>query len=160
MSNKSDYTSEEWLLLKETPVVAGVAIMVAGGDGHSTVKERSSLMKALALGAQDYPQHELIRALLVEDEWGAAMESHLNAYGTKAPEELAELAVEKCRQVADILAQKAGTDETQPYKQWVFAVSRVVANASKEGSFLGIGGQRISAEEQALLDRLSASLGA
>lgn len=158
MSKKSDYTHEEWLLLKETPVVAGVAVMVAGKDGHSTVKERSSLMKALALGAQDYPQHELIQALLVEDEWGDAMETHLNTYGPKAPAELAELAAEKCRQAADILAQKAGADEAQPYKQWVYAISRVVANASKEGSFLGIGGQRISAEEQALLDQLSASL--
>lgn len=159
MSTKTQYTDEEWLLLKETPVVAGVAIMFAGKDGHSTVKERSSLMQALAHGAQDYPEDALIQNLLMENEWDAAMEAHLDAYEHLAPDQLADLATAKCQQTAGILAQKADAGETGSYKQWVLAVSRVVANASKEGSFLGIGGQRISPDEQALLDRLSASLG-
>ncbi|HKF66674.1 MAG TPA: hypothetical protein VKB36_09100, partial [Vicinamibacterales bacterium] len=44
--------------------------------------------------------------------------------------------------------------EAQPYKMWLAAVARKVAEASKEGGFLGIGGTLVSAKEEEALKEL------
>jgi len=46
------------------------------------------------------------------------------------------------------------------FKQWILAVSESVANAAKEGAFLGIGGERVSAAEKAVLNDLQGVLSA
>jgi len=42
------------------------------------------------------------------------------------------------------------------YKRFVYGLAEGVAAAHKEGGFLGIGGQPISANEQAALDAIAA----
>jgi hypothetical protein len=49
--------------------------------------------------------------------------------------------------------------EAEEYSKWVLSVAKSVAEASKEGGFLGFGGTKVSAEEEAGLRELSAGLG-
>ena len=69
-------------------------------------------------------------------------------------------ALAKTRQVIALLAQKATSQEVTEFKQWILAVSESVANAAKEGAFLGIGGERVSAAEKAVLSDLQGVLSA
>ena len=69
-------------------------------------------------------------------------------------------ALDKTRQVIALLMQKATAQEVTEFKQWILAVSENVANAAKEGAFLGIGGERVSAEEKAVLNDLQGVLSA
>ena len=48
--------------------------------------------------------------------------------------------------------------EVQAYKDTIRAVAKATAEASKEGGFLGIGGKRVSADEQTALDRIDSAL--
>src|SRR5690606_33196875 len=48
--------------------------------------------------------------------------------------------------------------EVESYKTWLASVAVRVAHASKEGTFLGVGGTAVSAEEQAAVDQLAAML--
>ncbi|NJM09202.1 hypothetical protein HC891_27880, partial [Candidatus Gracilibacteria bacterium] len=44
------------------------------------------------------------------------------------------------------------------YRTWLFDLAQRVANASREGGFLGIGGDAVDAREQGLLDALKTAL--
>lgn len=57
-----------------------------------------------------------------------------------------------------VLQSKATAEELDDYRRFVVALAERVANAHKEGSFLGIGGTRISEKEQTALDAIAASV--
>ena len=60
--------------------------------------------------------------------------------------------------VAAILRGKATSQEAAAYKQFVMDTARAVAQASREGGFLGFGRKEVSDREQAVLDTLSSAL--
>jgi hypothetical protein len=64
----------------------------------------------------------------------------------------------KIRGTLDILKQKASPEEVTSYTAMLSKVADNAANAAKEGGFLGFGGTRVSAPEQAFLDELKAAL--
>jgi hypothetical protein len=66
--------------------------------------------------------------------------------------------IEKITADVAIVEQQAPA-EVDAYKAWLMAIAVQVANASKEGGFLGFGGTRVSGGEQAALERLSSVLG-
>ena len=75
------------------------------------------------------------------------------------PEEIKALALQTCREVAALLARKAPTLEAEGCKRWLLMVVQRVAEAAKEGRFLGIGGVRVSGAEQATLAEIAGALG-
>ena len=56
--------------------------------------------------------------------------------------------------------KKAKPDEAQGFKQWLVAVAQKVAEAAREGGFLGFGGTQVSEQEAATIKDLSTTLGA
>jgi hypothetical protein len=61
--------------------------------------------------------------------------------------------------VVTLLARKAPAPEAEGYKRWLLTVAQRVAEAAKEGGFLGIGGVRVSEAEQATLAEIAGALG-
>jgi hypothetical protein len=57
-----------------------------------------------------------------------------------------------------VVEKKAKPDEAQAFKQWLVSVSQKVAEAAKEGGFLGFGGTRVSEQETSALRDLTAAL--
>ena len=55
--------------------------------------------------------------------------------------------------------QAKSPTEAESYKAWLASVAAKVSQASKEGGFLGIGGTRVSTDEEAALKQLSDVLG-
>jgi len=62
------------------------------------------------------------------------------------------------RHAASIVDAKAPLD-AQAYKDWLLHVSEKVAEASKEGGFLGFGGVAVSDAEKATLAEMRTALG-
>jgi hypothetical protein len=54
------------------------------------------------------------------------------------------------------LLSRQGADEAASYKSMLLEVGNAVANATKEGGFLGIGGKRVSDAEAAILQEIAA----
>lgn len=164
MSNKADYTDAEWELLLEVPPLVGTAVMLAGRSGIGTTKEAFAVASGVLDGREGYESNELIQALIdarvVDKQRSRAEQVSGNPYLGKPPEEIRDLTVVKCRQVADLLTTKASSEtEANEFKQWTVSVGEKVANAAKEGGFLGIGGERVSAEEKAVLAEFNKALG-
>jgi hypothetical protein len=60
---------------------------------------------------------------------------------------------------AAALADKKASADADGYKRWLLEVSTRVANASKEGGFLGFGGTLVSEQEEAALRDTASALG-
>jgi hypothetical protein len=73
-------------------------------------------------------------------------------------EELKGRAIEAVRQAASIVDAKAPNDASA-YKDWLLHISQKVAEASKEGGFLGFGGVAVSDAEKATLSDVRSALG-
>jgi hypothetical protein len=76
------------------------------------------------------------------------------------PDQLRTQLPERIRQAVDTVEQKATPEEAREYREFILRVADVVANASKEGGVLGIGGKPVSDEERAALDELRTTIGA
>ena len=73
------------------------------------------------------------------------------------PAEIKEKCVDILRQAAAVLDAKA-PDDAVAFKGWLRQISQHVAEASKEGGFLGIGGVAVSEAEKATLAEISSAL--
>lgn len=162
MTKKSDFSPEEWTLLLDVPPAIGTAIMHAGRSGLGSMKEAMALASGI-LGARDgYDGNELIKSLVnarIKDGEKSEIETLNSPYVGKDPEEILNDAVKKCRKVASVLQAKASPQETEEFIDWSISVAERVANAAKEGGFLGIGGERVSEEEAHAIDAVKSALG-
>jgi hypothetical protein len=66
-------------------------------------------------------------------------------------------AVEALRQISALIETKAPED-APAFKVWLRQISQRVAEAAKEGGFLGFGGVPVSEAEKATLAEISAAL--
>jgi hypothetical protein len=80
--------------------------------------------------------------------------------GIDSHEKLQQQLIEDCKAVAALLTEKASPQEATEYKEWAMSVAENVAKAAKEGGFLGIGGERISAGEKEIFAEIGQALGA
>jgi len=73
------------------------------------------------------------------------------------PAEIKTKCIETLRQVAEVVDAKAPADAAA-FKTWLRQISQHVAEAAKEGGFLGIGGVTVSEAEKATLAEISNAL--
>jgi hypothetical protein len=92
-------------------------------------------------------------------EWANKQQEEMKANKPKTPEELQARIHENVDKSLDMLAAKGATDaDLRSFKSMMVSVAESVAEASKEGGFLGFGGVRVSEREQAVLDQIRAEL--
>ena len=161
------YTDDELMLLAAVPQIIGTAAASVSPSGIiGTGKELFANASALVEGGRTYPHNTIIRQLVPDvagdrsqatarlqkvRDWIAA---HLKAGGVDSTEKLKDMAIEKVRVAADLLAAKASPDEAGEYQQWTVSVAERVAQAATEGGFLGFGGERVTAAERAFIERV------
>jgi hypothetical protein len=103
--------------------------------------------------------NELVKALVADLESGAREQSAPTELQGKAPDQVRSYAIDSLRQVIALTAKKAKPDEAQGLNQWLVAAAQKVAEAAKEGGFLGFGGTQVSEPEAATIKELSTALG-
>lgn len=162
MTTKSDYSEEEWTLLLDVPPAIGTAVMYAGRSGLGSMKEAMALAGGILGARNGYEGNDLVESLVnarIKDGEKSAIETLKSPYVGLKPEQVLEDAVGKCRSVATLLHEKAAPDEAKGYIDWSINVAEKVANAAKEGGFLGIGGERVSEEEAKAIAAVRSALG-
>jgi hypothetical protein len=160
MTTKTDFTEEEWTRLERGPLVAGMAITFADPGGPiEALKESLAAVKTIAETAKTGSGSELVDALAkdVADK-AQRRENPLKGFrpkGTMAGEEI----LDELRAVDEIATQKATPEEAAAYQQWLLDAAQRVADAAKEGGFLGFHAVRVSEGEQKMLDKLREVVG-
>jgi hypothetical protein len=160
MATKTDFTAAEWDALRNAPHLAALAVAAAGASGLGTFKESFAAMEGV-MGAQK-SDNALLRELSTREE-AMAGQQYLRgqvSLGMK-PQELMEKlqtqASEQLRTAVHALHAKSPADATA-YADWVAGIAKKVSEAATEGGFLGFGGERVSAAEVAMIDKLKAAM--
>lgn len=162
MASKSSFTPEEWTQLLEAPMMAGMAISAADPNGiFGVLKESFTTGKLLAQANADAGANELVKAVAADYGTAEGRKAATEGLRTKMsggkPGEIKAKALDGLRQVTALLAAKSPGDGAA-FKAWLTQISQGVAEAAKEGGFLGFGGVRVSDAEKATLAEISTAL--
>ncbi|RUM93588.1 MAG: hypothetical protein DSZ28_07700 [Thiothrix sp.] len=162
MTDKSDYSTEEWQLLIDMPMIVGAAIMVAGKSGLGTVKEAFAIARGNITAARAYPDNTLIQAILsarIQDKEKSSIESFSHPMLKLQPNEFKNVVVEKSHEVNALLGDKSNSAEADEYKAWLKTIADKVAHAASEGGILGFGGEQFSESEKMAISEINSALG-
>ena len=158
MATRTDFSPEQWQAIRNAPQLVALATAAAGNSGLvGSLSEGIAVASTMATAVQgDQP---LLREIFAKDELQAAQDqiktslksvtdkSALNAH-------LEDAATDAAMAALTALSTKGTGADTDAYRNLLTGIGTKVANASKEGSFLGFGGERISDGEQKFLAKL------
>jgi hypothetical protein len=145
MTNKADFTEQEWDLLREAPTSAALIIITAAHGG--TFRETFAIGKAYAEASQRHGESELLDAIVA-----ARPERDHTHY--HSAEELKQHGLEHLRDAAALLERKATAAELEDYRQFVLGLAERAAEAHRED------GVAVSDPERQALGEIASSLGA
>jgi hypothetical protein len=157
VSTKRDYSDAQWTTIAAAPAAAGLLITIADASGPlGVVKEGMAVTRAVTdTTTSDLPE---VVTSLVADVRSGAIKPALPKLPYTDREQVRAVLMETIK-AAVVAVEAASPTEVPAFKTWLVATATRVAQASKEGGFLGIGGTLVSPEEQAALDELAAALG-
>ena len=145
MTGKSDFTPEEWELVREGPPTAAMVAMTAERGG--TFRESWALAKAYTEARQQRGASEFLDDI-------ASAKPKVDRGGHHSPEEVRQHALQHLRDAVKLLEEKASPEEVEDYRRFVLALVERVAGAHEEG------GQQVSDAERATIEEIASALGA
>lgn len=148
MADQSTFTPEEWTALTEAPLRITLALVAVGPHGPiSVVKEVTASAREMAHPRSQGPADSLI-AELAKEAAGREARHNVEAQRGQRPDEVVEAGMAALQTAASALG-KATADEAAAVRAWLLAIAQAVAGAANA----------VSPEEQAVLDRIAATLG-
>jgi hypothetical protein len=162
MANKTDFSPDEWQQVVAGMFLAGVAVSAADPSGlWGMLKESFASGRTLLEAKSTAGDNALVKAIVADLETSEGRSSaqafvKQRLQGAKA-DDLKQRAIDSVREAAALVGQKAPLEATS-YKGWLLKIAGNVAEASKEGGFLGFGGVPVSDAERATLAELTAAL--
>ena len=164
MADKSSFTTDEWTLLLQSPMIAGMAITAAEPSGlWGLLKESFAGGGALTQAATSATTNALVKAVVGDfsssDARSAARDGLKAKFSDSQPADLKMKSIDALRQVSTLLDAKAPADSAA-FKAWLLQISQSTAEAATEGGGLfGMGGVQVSDAEKATLTEISSALG-
>jgi hypothetical protein len=161
MTSKSDYTTDEWNQILRLPGMVGAFIITSSMSGPlQLAREMLAIGSTIAETAQAEPGSELVGALVADIKAGVRPENDPSLAEIKDNAQARQALLEASRAGMAIVRSKAPGAEAQAFKGWLLAIAHKVAEAGKEGGFLGFGGTSVNEAETSALAELDAALGA
>ncbi len=163
MTGKSDFTEQQWEAIRSAPHLVALATATAGNSGlFGSISE--SMASASAIAEAIRGDDALLRETFDKEEIRAAQKSLMETLKSVTDKSalsahLQQSAADTTRSALAALKEKGATAEAEAYKTFLKGVAEKVASASKEGGFLGFGGERISDGEREFLAALDRTLG-
>jgi hypothetical protein len=163
MGIKDRFTAEEWQQIVQSPMLAGLAVTAADPSGlWGSIKEGAGVARALVEAKTGAPAGSMLAdiAATFDTPEGRKLsqEDVKELLKGKKPAEASDAAVARLGAVAAIVEAKA-PEHADAYKEFLRETARKVAEASKEGGFMGFGGEAVSDAERNTLADLDAVLG-
>lgn len=170
------FSEDEWAALLEAPMQTIFAIILADKtDLVSFLKEIQAAFQIMAAELQrEDISSDLVRSVLTSLRGAIAQESvqgnqlllkqqfdflkTVQSFSSASDGQ--KMAIAHLDQVKAILVSKVPMGQAEEFKQWILDLGTQIAKAVKEeGRFGGIGGERISRQEQGALSAIEKALG-
>jgi hypothetical protein len=147
---KAKYLPSQWNDIRLGAAAVAVRVMGASPSGFvGAAKEVAALSKTLAASRKDASPTSILNL---------AFETELGADDFKKLPEGGPALVGVAQRAMQAIATNSPAD-VLPYGRLLVDAATCVAKASKEGGFLGIGGTRVSEQEQEAIDEIRAAVG-
>jgi hypothetical protein len=162
MADKSNFTPDEWKLLLESVMMAGIAVSAADPSGlWGLLKESFAGGAALAAVKTDPSAKPLIKAVVADFETAQGRTTARDGLTEKLkglkPAEITARCIETLGQAGALVDEKA-PDDAAAFKAWLRQISQHVAEAASEGGLFSSGGSPVSDKEKATLSEISSAL--
>ena len=144
MTTKADFTADEWELVLEGPMGAGMIVATAERGG--TFRETFSMSKAYTEARHQPGETELVDEII-------SSKPKVDRTKHGSFDELKEHGLQQLRDAVAVLEAKATPEEVEGYRQFVLALARRVAAAHEEK------GERVSDSEEAAIAAIAGALG-
>ncbi len=159
MSNKADFEQADWEKIVRAPYLAGLAIIGVSPTVTGLPAEMGALGRAVTDPTDAGQNNDLVNAIIAEF---VSRRADAPTTDEKPPKDMTELksrSLETIRQAVWLVSAKARPEELAGYKSWIMSIAQKVAEAAKEGAFLGlIGGVLVSDVEKATLEEIKQTL--
>jgi hypothetical protein len=159
MTARTDFTPEQWKALRNAPQIVALATAAAGNSGlFGSLSEGMAMASSIADAVRgDQP---LFKEIFGKDEIRAAQDdirTVVKGVGDKAMlnSKLQDSAADTVKTAIAALTARGATGEADAYRRLLGGIAEKVANAAKEGSFLGFGGERVSEGERTFIAKLN-----
>jgi len=159
MSQKENFTEQEWTGLLLAPVMAGTYIIVADVSIMAMPSEMKGMLKAMAEQPAPAEAQELVAALVADIKAKSAQKEKLDSPQLDDKQNPKPQLLALLKQHLAVLDEKGAPGEKAAFSAWLMAVAQATAEAGREGGFLGIGAVRVSDQEQAALAELKQAFG-
>jgi hypothetical protein len=160
MTEKTDFTPEEWNTVIAAPYYAAMLIVVS--DMNVAYFKEIAAMAQAVMATVAGTENELLKQIagdFSQKENQEKIKPELEGLkGEQDPSVIKQKMVDYVVATCDMVSAK-GSEDGDVYRKWLLYLADVTAKGSKEGGFLGIGAVRVSEKEQAALDELAAALG-
>ena len=151
MTEKAEFNAEEWSAIVEGPATAAMMVVVAEKGG--TLRETIEIAKVYAEAARQHQGPDLMHEIV-------STPPRIEGGRYHSAEELRAAGLERVREAARLVEQKAEPAEAEEYRRFVLTLCETAAKSHKEGGFLGIGGTEVSEAEQSAIEEVRTAIGA
>jgi hypothetical protein len=145
MTNKADFTEDEWRLVLEGPPSAGMLVVTASKGGM--FRETFAMSKAYAEARAEHGTSELLDAVV-------AARPQLDHRHAGSAEEVRTHLLQVLSDATALVASKGTPDELVAYRKFIIALSEKVAAAHREH------GVQVNDQESGAIDAINGAIGA
>ena len=150
-ATKASYPSDVWTKIRLAPLAAAQVVIGASPSGAvGTLKEVSALGDAVTAAKSAAAPTSILNLALDTD----VTDDEAKSLGHDQKALLGTL-----KDAVDAIASRSPAD-AQATRSFIVEVATKVAESSKEGGFLGIGGTRVSDAEKAAIELIRTAIGA
>ena len=150
MTTKADFNAEEWERVLQGPAIAGLIVVAVQRGG--TIRETVEMAKVYKEAREQHAGGDLLGEIV-------SSPPTLEARQFESAEQLRSEGAQRIRDSVALLELKASPEDVEAYRRFALTVAERVAERTKSGDFVGIGGERVSDAERAALDEIAAALG-
>jgi hypothetical protein len=152
-ATRARFTDEQWRIIRLGPMAAAQVVMVASPSGPiGALKEATAVARAIGEARKEAPATSILGIAYDTD-----LTMHeLTSLGGKGTTK--ETLLNTIKEAVAAIAAVSPSDAIA-YRRFLTDVAMKVAEASKEGGFLGVGGTLVSPEEKVALGEIGAAAG-
>ena len=147
---KARYSADQWATVRLAPMAVAQAVMAASPSGMiGRSKELAAATSAIAAGKEAASPTSLV---------SLAFDTDLTSTEIDVLKQNPAPATTLIRDAVAAVSTNSPADSSE-YGRFLVNVATQVAEASKEGGFLGVGGTRVSEDEQKAIDQVRKAVG-
>lgn len=148
-ATRARYSDDEWLKVRLAPMAAAQVVMMSSPSGPiGTIKEATAVVRAIGEAKKEATATSILGLAFDQD---LSLDDLKTLGGSSATKENLLGVV---RMAVATVAGKSPQDAAS-YRRFLTAVATGVAEASKEGGFLGIGGTLVNDKEKAAIEEIA-----